>query len=88
MMSDKRITRDGTPALFYQDEGEGQAVMLIHGVGADASSWDPIAVALADRFRVLRLDLRGHGRSGHIEGDCSLDDFVRGPMLPASHWAE
>jgi 3-oxoadipate enol-lactonase len=77
MMFDKRITRDGTPALFYQDEGEGQAVMLIHGVGADASSWDPIAVALADRFRVLRLDLRGHGRSGHIEGDCSLDDFVR-----------
>jgi (E)-2-((N-methylformamido)methylene)succinate hydrolase len=76
-MADKRIARGDPPALFYQDEGQGQAVVLIHGVGADASSWDRIAADLAGRFRVLRLDLRGHGRSGHIEGDCSLDDFVR-----------
>jgi 3-oxoadipate enol-lactonase len=76
-MADKRIARDGAPALFYQDDGQGPAVMLIHGVGADASSWDPIAADLAGSFRVLRLDLRGHGRSGHIEGDCTLDDFVR-----------
>jgi 3-oxoadipate enol-lactonase len=75
-MSDKQIARDDAPALFYQDAGQGPAVMLIHGVGADASSWDPIAASLADGFRALRLDLRGHGRSGHIEGDCALDDFV------------
>ncbi len=65
------------PSLFYRDEGAGQPVMLIHGVGADSSSWDEIAPGLAQRFRVLRLDLRGHGRSGRIEGDCTLDDFVR-----------
>jgi 3-oxoadipate enol-lactonase len=50
--------------------------MLIHGVGADGTSWDPIATALAPEFRVLRLDLRGHGQSGHIEGGLTLDDFV------------
>lgn len=65
------------PPLFYHDEGTGLPVMLIHGVGADSSSWDEIAPILAQRFRVLRLDLRGHGRSGRIEGDCTLDDFVR-----------
>ena len=32
---------------------------------------------MAPEFRVLRLNLRGHGRSGHIEGGLTLDDFVR-----------
>lgn len=76
-MTDNRISRATAPALFYQDEGTGPAVMLIHGVGADGSSWDMIATSLRDNFRVIRLDLRGHGRSGHIEGGCSLDGFVR-----------
>jgi (E)-2-((N-methylformamido)methylene)succinate hydrolase len=51
--------------------------MLIHGVGADGTSWDQIAAALAPAFRVLRLDLRGHWQSGHIEGALTLDDLVR-----------
>jgi (E)-2-((N-methylformamido)methylene)succinate hydrolase len=72
------VTRGAkAPSLFYQDEGRGQPVMLIHGVGADSTSWDEIAPRLAGQFRVLRLDLRGHGRSGRIAGACTLDDFVR-----------
>jgi 3-oxoadipate enol-lactonase len=63
--------------LFYQVEGSGRPVVLIHGVGADSSSWDDIVPQLATGFRVLRLDLRGHGRSGRIEGACTLDDFIR-----------
>jgi 3-oxoadipate enol-lactonase len=51
--------------------------MLIHGVGADGTSWDQIAASLAPQFRILRLDLRGHGQSGHIEGALTLDDFVQ-----------
>ena len=76
-MSESMLHRDGAPALRYWDEGDGPPVVLIHGVGADGASWDPIAAKLAEDFRVLRLDLRGHGRSGHIEGTLTLDDFVR-----------
>ena len=65
------------PSLFYHDEGTGPPIMLIHGVGADSSSWDEIVPTLAQHFRVLRLDLRGHGRSGRIEGACTLADFIR-----------
>jgi 3-oxoadipate enol-lactonase len=50
--------------------------VLIHGVGADGSSWDEIAPALASRFTVIRLDLRGHGRSGHVDASLTLDDFA------------
>ena len=64
------------PPLFYQTEGAGPPLVLIHGVGADLGSWDAIAPRLAGIRRVLRPDLRGHGRSGRIAGPCALNDFV------------
>jgi pimeloyl-ACP methyl ester carboxylesterase len=49
---------------FYEDAGEGAAVVLIHGYGADLRLWDQQAPALVDAgFRVIRYDVRGHGRS-------------------------
>ena len=77
-MTERMLRRPGAPTLRYWDGGgEKPPVVLIHGVGADGSSWDQIAAALAPEFRVLRLDLRGHGRSGHIEGALTLDNFVQ-----------
>ncbi len=77
-MTEQMLQRNGRPALRYWDEGaEKPPVMLIHGVGSDGKSWDKIAPGLAPEFRVVRLDLRGHGRSGHIEGALTLDDFIR-----------
>jgi pimeloyl-ACP methyl ester carboxylesterase len=77
-MKERMLARKGAPALRYWDDGsERPPVMLIHGVGADGTSWDQIAAALAPEFRLLRLDLRGHGRSGHIEGALTLEDFVQ-----------
>jgi 3-oxoadipate enol-lactonase len=77
-MTERMLARNDAPALRYWDDGGSKpAVMLIHGVGADGTSWDQIADILAPDFRTLRLDLRGHGRSGHIEGALTLDDFVR-----------
>src|SRR6266508_3465744 len=49
---------------FYEDTGEGAAVVLIHGYGADLRLWDAQVSALASAgFRVIRYDVRGHGRS-------------------------
>lgn len=77
-MTERMLQRPGAPALRYWDDGgERPPVMLIHGVGADGTSWDQIAPALSPEFRVLRLDLRGHGRSGPVDGALTLDDFVR-----------
>jgi 3-oxoadipate enol-lactonase len=47
--------------------------VLVHGVGADLRSWDEIAPHLARAHRVIRLDLRGHGRSGRLHGPTSLE---------------
>src|SRR6516162_3109685 len=73
-MTERMLQRPGAPAL---DGGERPPVMLMNGVGADRTSWDQIAAALAPEFRVLRQDPRGHERSGHIEGALALDDFVQ-----------
>ncbi|MEU1519741.1 alpha/beta hydrolase [Streptomyces sp. NPDC005811] len=41
----------------------GPPLLLVHGWGGDGREWSPHAESLADRFRVLVPDLRGHGRS-------------------------
>lgn len=50
--------------VFYRDEGAGEAILMIHGHTFDHTVFDPQAAALTGQgFRVLRPDLRGHGRS-------------------------
>lgn len=64
--------------IHYQRSGSGVPLVLIHGVGANLGSWDGVCASLGSGFDVLRLDLRGHGESEHIEavGAFSIDDFA------------
>ena len=51
--------------LHYRDwGGQGQAVVLLHGLASHCGIWDLVAPVLAQRNRVVALDLRGHGASG------------------------
>jgi pimeloyl-ACP methyl ester carboxylesterase len=43
------------------EEGEGPAILLLHGFGAAIDWWDDVASSLALRHRVIRVDLIGHG---------------------------
>jgi 3-oxoadipate enol-lactonase len=50
--------------LNHQMEGEGDRVVVLSGsLGSSLAMWDPQIPTLADRFRVLRYDHPGHGRS-------------------------
>jgi pimeloyl-ACP methyl ester carboxylesterase len=58
-----RININGVD-LHYQCLGEGEPVVLIHGLAANLAFWYPgIASALAQNYQVIVFDLRGHGRS-------------------------
>ena len=61
---DEIVTLDGL-RLHYRDWGDPTAppVVLLHGYTQHARSWDTVALALVDRFRVLALDQRGFGES-------------------------
>jgi pimeloyl-ACP methyl ester carboxylesterase len=56
--------QNGDVTIYYEDEGSGRPVLLIHGHTMDRRIWDPMVPGLlAAGLRVLRPDLRGHGRS-------------------------
>lgn len=47
--------------IRYDVEGSGPAVLLSHGYSATGRMWDAQRTALADRYRVISWDMRGHG---------------------------
>lgn len=56
------IAPDGA-AIAYDDRGSGRPVVLVHGITEARGSWDPVTDVLARQWRVVRVDLRGHGES-------------------------
>jgi pimeloyl-ACP methyl ester carboxylesterase len=63
--------------LLYQAQGSGPPVVLLHAGGADLTMWDPQAGSLAQQFRVIRYDARGHGRSTAPGGPYSTTEDLR-----------
>jgi 3-oxoadipate enol-lactonase len=80
--------------LHHTDSGgQGEAVVLVHAIGCDLRMWDSLEAALAPRFRVVRVDLRGHGASPVIAGPCTLEDLADDVAavldrvrVPCAHW--
>ncbi|MFW5838296.1 MAG: alpha/beta fold hydrolase, partial [Desulfovibrionaceae bacterium] len=66
-------------ALHYETTGEGEPLLLIPGLGSDASNWPQVDKRLAERFQLVLMDNRGAGRSdsppppyamADMAGDC------------------
>ncbi|MHB1739428.1 MAG: alpha/beta fold hydrolase [Actinomycetes bacterium] len=58
--------------IAWEESGAGEPVVFVHGITEDRRAWDPVVPLLADRFRCLRLDLRGHGESPPAEDYSAL----------------
>ncbi len=61
---------------YLEWPGPGRTAVLVHGSGLCASTWTPIAEALAARFRVMALDLRGHGDCDKPDGHYTWPEVV------------
>lgn len=55
--------------MHFDDQGSGKPVILLHGLGGSASTFEPQARLLRSAFRVLRPDLPGAGRSGALAAE-------------------
>src|ERR1700758_3483219 len=62
----------------FRVAGSGPALLLIHGVGDNSSTWEAVHALLAQRFTVIAPDLLGHGESDKPRADYSLAAFANG----------
>ena len=64
-------------SLHYMDEGSGEPVMLIHGLGCSGTEWGlQIPLLRARGFRVIVPDLPGSGASAPTRGNYSIPHFA------------
>lgn len=49
--------------LYVEARGQGPVLVLLHGWALNVRVWDPLVQALSDRFRIVSVDLPGHGQS-------------------------
>ncbi len=67
----------GGVRLAYDDFGSGRPVVLVHGVSMSRRFFERNLDALAERFRVVNIDLRGHGESPPHEGGHTVAQYGR-----------
>jgi 3-oxoadipate enol-lactonase len=65
--------QSGDAEIFYQVLGNGAPVVLLHPFPVHHEFWLPVAQALQGRYRLILLDLRGHGASGIGEGPATME---------------
>ncbi|WP_322052883.1 alpha/beta fold hydrolase [Paraburkholderia bannensis] len=68
-LSDKRVAH-------YLEQGSGEPLVLIHGVGMQAHAWYPQIDELSRDFRVIAVDMPGHGQSTALDAGAGLQQFV------------
>lgn len=83
-----RSVRDLTPVLqfltihgyrrAYRVAGSGPAILLIHGIGDNSTTWETVQSKLAQRFTVIAPDLLGHGKSDKPRADYSVAAYANG----------
>lgn len=62
--------------LYYESHGKGLPLVLIHGAWASHEWWRWQVPALSRHYRVLSLDVRGHGKSNPLNAASSVEDFT------------
>ncbi|MFB1298989.1 alpha/beta fold hydrolase [Mycobacterium sp. pW049] len=83
-----RPVRELTPTLQYctihgyrrafRVAGSGPAILLIHGIGDNSTTWSSVQMQLARRFTVIAPDLLGHGKSDKPRADYSVAAYANG----------
>jgi pimeloyl-ACP methyl ester carboxylesterase len=63
----RRVVQVGDHRVVYSEGGHGETVVLLHGFGASADSWNRFAKPLTKRYHVIAPDLPGWGASARIE---------------------
>lgn len=72
-------------ALHYEISGHGSPVLLLHGLGSSGLDWEYQVPALAAHYKVIVLDLRGHGQSAKPHERYSIQGLSRDVVALLQH---
>jgi len=62
--------------VFYSDEGQGEAIVLLHGFLENSSMWNSLKFDLLKTHRVICIDLLGHGRTGSLGNVHKMEEMA------------
>lgn len=65
-------------SVGYRRAGEGEPLLLIHGLAGSSKTWDSVIPMLTEHADVIAVDLLGYGESAKPQGDYSLGAFASG----------
>lgn len=63
-------------SIYYESTGQGDPLLLIHGLGSSGRDWELQIPHFAERYQVITVDIRGHGQSGKPPGPYSVHQFA------------
>jgi pimeloyl-[acyl-carrier protein] methyl ester esterase len=63
--------------IYYEEAGAGPPLLFLHGWSVSGGVWRFQAEELAPAYRVITMDLRGHGRSTGASAAITMEDFAR-----------
>ncbi|HEY70203.1 MAG TPA: alpha/beta fold hydrolase [Anaerolineae bacterium] len=63
--------------LYYETFGQGDPMVLIHGLGSSSRDWEGQIGYFSRQYQVIAVDIRGHGRSDKPAGPYSIPLFTR-----------
>lgn len=63
-------------SLHYEEYGQGPPLLLLHGLGSSCRDWEYQIPVLAEQYRVIAMDMRGHGRSDKPRERYSIRGFA------------
>jgi non-heme chloroperoxidase len=63
--------------LYYEDKGNGTPVLFIHGVWMSNKFFQKQIPYFSKEYRAISLDLRGHGRSSHIQRGHTISNYAK-----------
>lgn len=62
--------------LYYEEMGQGEPLLLLHGLGSSTADWVLQMEVFAQYYRVVAVDMRGHGRSTKPPGPYTIPMFA------------
>jgi pimeloyl-ACP methyl ester carboxylesterase len=82
----------GNIEMYYEEYGAGKPLLLLHGFGGCTQNWHPFTAGFSEHYRLIVVDLRGHGHSTNPENrfthrEAANDVFLLLEKLGIDHFS-